>query len=194
MRRTLPREFYIPKHSTKVCAKNSSAVVYISDSPICTAVGFFGKASAPSFNYSFRSPEKRAKYVAEWFDSMAAVEASRAKRKAERYAFRHTLKVGDILSSSWGYDQTNTEFWQVTALIGDVMVELREIAQEREDTGYLCGRCTPVPGSFIGKPLRKRVQEGNNVRVHSCALAHPVTTHEVAGVKVADSHYWSSYA
>ena len=34
------------------------------------------------------------------------------------------LKVGDYLESSWGYDQTNVDFYKVVALVGKTMVSI----------------------------------------------------------------------
>lgn len=39
----------------------------------------------------------------------------------------HSLKVGDILESSWGYEQTNNSFYRVEALKGATMVVLKEV-------------------------------------------------------------------
>ena len=39
----------------------------------------------------------------------------------------HSLKVGDILESSWGYEQTNNSFFRVEALKGATMVIIREV-------------------------------------------------------------------
>ena len=39
----------------------------------------------------------------------------------------HGLKVGDVLVSSWGYEQTNLDFYQVIALNGKSMVTVRKV-------------------------------------------------------------------
>ena len=88
----------------------------------------------------------------------------------------HTLQVGDILHASWGYDQTNATFYQVTALNGRTMVTVEQIgkrlAQGDEGRGVL-----PVPDTFYRFPdwhpqaggrngLRRKVH-GNGVRINS---------------------------
>lgn len=40
---------------------------------------------------------------------------------------KHNLKVGDILLSSWGYEQTNNSFFRVEELKGQTMVRVREV-------------------------------------------------------------------
>lgn len=41
------------------------------------------------------------------------------------------VQVGDIFSASWGYDQTNVDFFQVIALVGSASVRVREVYPER---------------------------------------------------------------
>ena len=40
---------------------------------------------------------------------------------------KYGVKVGDIFSASWGYDQTNNDFFQVVALVGESCVRVREV-------------------------------------------------------------------
>ncbi len=45
------------------------------------------------------------------------------KEKKNRFG----VKVGDLFSASWGYDQTNVDFFQVVALVGETSVRVREV-------------------------------------------------------------------
>lgn len=49
------------------------------------------------------------------------------------------VKVGDIFKASWGYDDTNTDFFQVIALVGEQSVRVREVALPivTEDQGLM---------------------------------------------------------
>lgn len=40
---------------------------------------------------------------------------------------KYGVKVGDIFHSSWGYDQTNNDYFQVVALVGASSVRVREV-------------------------------------------------------------------
>ena len=106
------------------------------------------------------------------------VVASRKQRTAE-----NKLEVGDILSTCWGYDQTNREFYEVTEVNGAVRDD-PEIAQAREEMGFMSGRCAPQQGQFIGEPMRKLVQWGDSVSICSFITARKWNTETVAGVKV----------
>lgn len=55
----------------------------------------------------------------------APKDASKAD-KAER-ANRYGVKVGDVFEASWGYEQTNVDFFQVVALVGETSVRVREV-------------------------------------------------------------------
>ena len=60
-------------------------------------------------------------------------EAERFRRHDEAVArsseeFRRSLRVGDILYSSWGWEQTNIDFYQVIAIRGSA-VDLRQLAR-----------------------------------------------------------------
>lgn len=184
------REFYIPKGAMKFADRQSSAVVYAftSKSGQPALMGFHGRAQKPDFHYRFRNEAHREAHARQFFERWRANDAHSRKRKVADRA----LAVGDVLRCSWGYDQTNVDFFEVTALIGKAMVEIREIAQEAE--GDWTGRCVPVPGKFIGKPLRKRAQ-GDSVRIYSFAHAYRMEPRALIGGKpVFDASSFTAYA
>lgn len=159
-----------------------------------SAYGFIGTATKAAWAYSFGSMRTLGEYADKWAQGVAATVAAKAERAAERASFRHTLVVGDVLVSVWGYDQTNVDYYQVTALIGSTMVEVREIASQSESSGDMTGESVPAPGNFIGKPIRARAQQGNRVRVRSCATAWPAEFCEVGGVRIYKARRWTAYA
>ncbi len=158
----MTREFFIPKNSTKISAKDSSAVAYLyadkKDRP-CARV-FSGKRAKPDSKFYYRTDAERAKFVAVEFDSIRDRETAKKERQESRKAEGRGLAVGDIVDSSWGYDQTNVEFYEVTALVGKTMVELRELAQTREDTHWAQWRALPVLGSYVGSSFRRVAKSG----------------------------------
>ena len=85
---------------------------------------------------------------------------------AERHApSTERMKVGTILRYSWGYGQTNVDWFQVIRRT-DKSVWIREIEGNIEEKGFMCGDATPRPGEFKldqqglrVKALRKKVQE-----------------------------------
>jgi hypothetical protein len=67
-----------------------------------------------------------------------------------------TVKVGMIFVDTWGYDQTNANFFQVVK-VNAKTVSVREIkAREVEDVGgFMTGVKTPIKGAFIGEPTTR---------------------------------------
>ena len=69
-----------------------------------------------------------------------------------------TLKVGDIIYNSWGYDQTNIDFYQVISKT-EKSVKLRMIKKETEETGFMCGHCIALKNQFTNRPsINKRIK------------------------------------
>ena len=66
------------------------------------------------------------------------------------------MKKGDILVSSWGYDQTNIDFYEVVK-VTEKTATLIELKSNRVEDGYMHYRVTPIPGSGHGKPFRRRI-------------------------------------
>jgi hypothetical protein len=197
----MPREFYIPKNATKIADKLSDAVAYvrINDKSRPQAVIFFGKQAKPVSNYWYRSEEARNAAVASAFESRRKSLAFKAERKAKRVAWVPDYKVGDILRTSWGYDQTNVEYFEITEIKGKYAT-LREIAAESTETGWMTGRCAPLPGEFLeprfkdddqGLPIRRLMQE-HGIKICDVRTAFRMVPTTVAGVKVYGSSHWSN--
>jgi hypothetical protein len=190
----------IPANSQKLASKHSSAVayLYVNRSGQLCALGYAGKSTKHSFRNSFANSAQRLKYVGKWLQEEDGIEADKAIRKAEKKAESakpHTLNVGDVLRSSWGYDQTNIDYYQVTALIGSRMVEIRKIGAMSEITGRDQGNCVPEKNTFVGDVMRKRVGlDGRSVRIESFAHAYKITPTIIAGVECFSASSWSSYA
>ena len=163
------------------------------------AVGFSGKRTKPDFNYVFKNGDARQAYVDWWLAQIRVAVERRAAKRAEKAAARangHQLAVGDVLESCWGYEQTNIDYYQVTALIGKCMVEIREIGRMVEETSWIQGNCMPMKNHFKGEPMRKRVGEnGKSVKIESWGLwAYKTEAKMVGGAEVFPIRSFSSYA
>lgn len=217
-----PREHYIPKgEKLTIKGKTSGCVVYLFEragKPY--AMGFFRKSEKPVFHYSFRDTARRMQYVKEWVSNVEGHQARKLAEREKRKAFTHDVKVGDIFRCSWGYDQTNIDYYECVKLIGSHMMEVREICQESEETHYMQGKCVPVPGEWAteadyseeGKayhavhghyprkpkePRRVKIQGVNGepcFRVASYACAYRVKPAAMIGNKpVYSASHWTAY-
>lgn len=99
---------------------------------------FAGRAVKPSVQCSFSTPERRETYMQQWINGIRQRHEAQQLRRAARAAFRHTLKEGDLLYTSWGYEQTNIEFFQVVT-VKEKSVIVREIAQDKRYTQSMAG-------------------------------------------------------
>lgn len=87
--------------------------------------------------------------------------------------------VGDILVSSWGYDQTNIDFYQVVKVSG-TRVTIRKIGKNflpSVNPNSTADAVRPIKGAFVGEPMVKRVQksstESYSIKIESFASARP---------------------
>jgi len=189
---------YIPK-GYELIAKNErfGFEVYAQRAPRLVAMAFGGKRSKPDWHYLFKDEARLNAKIEETLRALMASDVAKAERKAER-ARSHDVKVGDIFRCSWGYDQTNIDYYEVTRVIGERMVEITPIAQEREETHYMQGECVPVPGKYTGDPQRKKVQmysSGPSIRIASYSSASRIDPVAKIGDKpVYAASHWTAYA
>lgn len=149
------------------------------------AIGYYGKAQRPNFNYQFRDNARLEAYVAERITAGISILAAKTKRLAERrakLAEPNPLGVGDILQCSWGYDQTNVDYFQVTRTIGKRSVGIRKIGAKTVpgSEGRDCCRVVPNPGAFLEKSEEqiKRVGPDGYVKIYSFASARKINPTE----------------
>lgn len=217
------RAAMIPQGATKDQRSTELGEVYTySRAGGIYAVGFRGTAGKPAFHYRFKDEQRREAHIAQFFTGLQEHSNSVAERRKAASAFRHDVKVGDIFRASWGYDQTNIDYYEVVALIGQHMAEVREIQQQSKETGWLQGDCVPAPGKWateadysdVGKahhaehgyyprkdkaPKRFKIQQGYQgepcIRVASyCHATRVKPVAEIAGVKMYGTSHWTAYA
>ncbi|MDG3066867.1 hypothetical protein ACFQ4M_19745 [Thauera mechernichensis] len=195
MRRfTFTREFYTPKEYTEIHRKDEvGAAVYASADGL-VVLAFAGKRQKPDFHIRFAKKERAEQYVSDWLARLQVRAQEKTERREARKAAPNPLQVGDILRCMWGYEQTNIDYYEVTALIGKHTVEIREVARMSEETLSMQGVCVPKPGAYIGEPMRKRADADGSVKINSFSWARKVEAKTVAGVKLFAPDSWTAYA
>ncbi|HET7412462.1 MAG TPA: hypothetical protein VFJ18_07340 [Pararhizobium sp.] len=173
------RSFYIGKGMRKVADKASTAVAYVSEeNGKFYAKGFYGKRTKPSFFYRFSTEARRTAYVTDFFNNIRLSEEATVRRREERKAQPNRLEVGMILYSSWGYDQTNIDWYEVVEVPSKCFVVIEKIGGQRAsdspDSGLssMAEYVVPNPAYRTGEKMRKKVQ-GTSVRLASYASASP---------------------
>lgn len=120
-----------------------------------------GKALKPFHNYYYKSEaqrEARLQQIKENRKKQLADKAERKEREKQAIAnYKHNIKVGDIYYRSWGYDQTNIDYYEVVKVSGRA-VWFQEIGQF-VDNAYISEDVTkPNRTKLIGEPFKKIVQ------------------------------------
>lgn len=190
--RDAARRAAAPKGSTFYRAKDGSCLIAVAaftrgnGRSVQEVKAWQGKSLKPFYHYLVE-PQKLAATIDRLFKSVADTAQRRADARATNRPCNRGLQVGTILRSSWGYDQTNVNFYRVTALVGASMVELVELPYievgQGKGSGW-SGKCVPdidAEGTPVG---RFQVRRGS-VRIDSC---------QVASIWEGRPQYWSSYA
>jgi hypothetical protein len=168
-----------PAGAVIVKDKLSDAVAYVwTDSngkPF--AKGYHGKANKPDYHFYYRNEASRERAVREHFESRRASLAAKAKRAAEDAAARakgHGCEVGSIFVCSWGYEQTNIDWYQVVELRGKSTVVIRQIHSadaSNGNEGWAQGKSIPAIDHFKGDAMVKRIARGR-IAIESYASAY----------------------
>ena len=122
---------------------------------------FEGKSQKPCHHNRFKSIEQREKQINHWIQaneiSINGALADKLREKQIKDAHTIDIKVNDVLYCSWGYDQTNIDFYKVIGFKGKTL-ELRELKKSKEYKTDMTGVTMPVDNAFIATPFKKRLQ------------------------------------
>lgn len=186
---------------------DAEAFTWKDDNGQLYAACFLGRAQNPwsgrgnnGGSYRFKSEANRRAFIARLLELAARIHEADTRRAAEKAAARaagHALKVGDVLRSTWGYEQTNIDYYQVTRLVGKQSVGIRPIARQSVETLSMQGKCVPAPDEFTGDEMVKRVSTWGNrdsVKLTSFSTATRMVPTVIAGAKVYPADHWTAYA
>ena len=152
-----------PNGLTETLEANHGTVFYNSDNETPRAIAFKGKSTKKAWFYRFKTVEQREEYIKEWFTGLEKDAEARKKSMADREK-PCELKVGDILNDTWGYEQTNQDFYQVVEVRGQYVV-IQEVRSEIvRGAGFMAEYVKPIKDSFIGELMRKKVIYGKSVK------------------------------
>ncbi len=187
-----------PKGAIKVTAKSGEAVAYLYErAGKPHAVMFVGRAQRPTWHFSFKNVAAREKRIAETFESVVQRNVGKAVARAVKKQFVNPYKVGDLFKSSWGYEQTNVDYYEVTAVKGKFVV-IEAIGKKYIETGFMSGPCTPQPGAILTGQFafkKKCLAQDGRVRIESWRTASFLKPEKMIGtLPVYGTSYESHYA
>ena len=132
---------------------------------------FTNRSSKNRWYYQFKTYENFERKVRETIEDNNSSLKIKEEYKKERLK-PHTLKVGDILCCSWGYDQTNVDFYIVTQLVGKNSVKIAQVGNITEENGY--NDLTRPSNNIISGEMLYRVNGRNNsITLNSYSWARP---------------------
>lgn len=85
-----------------------------------------------------------------------------------------SVSVNDVFVSSWGWEQTNVNFYQVISIHGKKTVVIREIRGACYSDG-MTGSKKAVLNDFIGEPIKRQVKDNSHrptINIDDCECAY----------------------
>lgn len=146
------------------------------------------------WGHYYASPEAREEAINKYVARLQEIAKEEENEKQKKADFRANLvnpfKVGDLVYDSWGYKQTNLDFYEVVE-IGKKSVVIRPIAQKYiRGTGFMSEQVSADKGNFIGEPIKRILSVDSAGKAHIPAPRRgwlsPTTEKE--------EHYQSHYA
>ena len=68
------------------------------------------------------------------------------------------FQPGAILEDSWGYDQTNIDFYCIIARKGEWLTVLPMTKETSPEIGFMTNEETPLSINFQAQPIRKKLK------------------------------------
>lgn len=192
-RKALTREQYTPENYSVIRSDKDLGVLALADPTGLIVLAFSGRSQKPDFHYRYGTAAEALAKVDGWLKNLATAAAAKRARDEEEKAKGAALAVGDVLVCSWGYDQTNVDWYQITGRSGAETVEIRQIAGKKTSECAMSGYCTPVVGQFVGPAQRRRLK-GAGVKLSSFEWASAAEFTEEAGVRTYNRKRWTAYA
>lgn len=121
---------------------------------------FIGKALKPKYYYSYQNEMDAARSIKRYVEyELKNINDRIERREAEKELkknYKTSLKPGDIMHGSWGYDMTINEFYQIVEIRNRTVI-LRELGMERKAAG-MYESVRPEANCFIGEPIKRILQ------------------------------------
>jgi hypothetical protein len=165
----LPRKAYIPKSAFQAVniEKSGIEVWLYTDSRTNQpyAIAFHGRCQKPDWNFRFANEAARDKKIEDWLAGLESWSESKKERRATN-SQPTSLEIGDILHGSWGYDQTQCDYFQVVGKKGKRGVYVRKIAAKTVEgsQGYMSDSRLPVKDSFLNSITTFHIATGDTIR------------------------------
>lgn len=125
---------------------------YVSKTNTPVAIGFTGTAKKPKFAYAFKSGAQLEDFIDKWVGDLLKKEQTKTKRREARNQGADEIAIGDMFYSSWGYDCTIVDAYQVVGKKGKTTLLLQQLTKEQvaED------RVRFIPNKFASNKIYEK--------------------------------------
>lgn len=144
------------------------------------------------FAYRFETIEIMIEFIQGEYEKMIerkkANDAYKAEKKERERKERESVEAGDLFVSSWGYEQTNVDFYQVISRPSAAYAIVRPVSYEQiETTSWASEYVRPVKDAFVGEEMRVKLN-GSSFKTGHSQHARKIENPETS------KHYHSWYA
>jgi len=141
------------------------------------------------FCYRFKNIDRIIEYCTKFYNELIISDQKKIQLKEEAKIRKEkelsTIEVGDVFCYSWGYEQTQCEFFQIVERKGKTSAIIRPISHiVVEETGWASQSIKPAKDEFIGDS--EKIRLSGNYFKRSCGYAYKTN--------LEDSHHTSWYA
>lgn len=157
---------------------------FLIDETALIFIAFRGRSTKPVERRHFKTLEELNKHyhaLVKTIMERNQINGDRLKRLQEKNT--REIKPGAIFYASWGYDQTNIDFYQIIAVKG-IKVIVRELYQDKQHNAIDHGVTSAIKDSFKGEEITLRIGK------YGLKVEQRNTLSKWDGKPV----YWSSYA
>lgn len=127
-------------------------------------LAFSGNRSNADVYHNFKSLEQANSYVSKWAEGKISSINQEAARKEKQKSLSKRLgefvNIDDVFYTSWGYEQTNVDYYKVVGFRGQSTLLLQEIGAFRIDTNatHSSAELIPNPEHLIGEVFSKQAK------------------------------------
>lgn len=154
-----------------------------------------------------KKPVSNYRYNAEGFKLALESEISMSERRIQEIkdyeqkcideckAILENTKIGDVFYASWGFEQTNIDYYQVVAIKGKKF-SFRKLKSECDyNNHYMTGYCLPIENEFASEEIiEKSLSKYALFKIDKVRDIKPESFEVVDGVKVYKKKFYSCYA
>lgn len=183
--------------SSELMFPEINTIMYVSQEHKVITV-YRGKSKKPIVNFKFASQDfdDNVCFYKSMYDQQSKNKIEDDTKFKEKNKFvKENLKVGDIVYSSWGFEQTNIDFYQVVDIKG-TSYQLREVNAKKEyNTDTMTGYKSPIVDDFVNDIITTtRLTKFGDFKLSSYNRANMLEFDLIDGKKEYKKKRYSTYA